>query len=63
MKSRILFAFCLLIAASAAFGYERLQGPTELLYMDPAAAAPGYVFFGVGGKTFLLDLDGKVVHT
>jgi hypothetical protein len=58
---KILFT-CLLLA-SAAFAYERLQGPTELLFCDKAKALPGYVLFGVGSRTFLLDLDGKVVHT
>ena len=41
--------------------YERLQGPTELLFADKAKAFPGYTLFGVGGRTYLIDLDGKVV--
>lgn len=53
----------LLFAASAAFAYERLQGPTELLFCNKARAFAGYTLFGVGNRTFLLDLDGQVVHT
>jgi hypothetical protein len=51
------------LAATSAFAYERLQGPTELLFCDKAKAFPGYTLFGVGNRTFLLDLDGRVVHT
>ncbi len=57
---KIIYA-CLALA-TASFAYERLQGPTELLFCDKAKALPGYVLFGVGSKTFLLDLDGRVVH-
>ena len=52
-----------LVLTSAALAYERLQGPTELLFCDKAKALPGYTLFGVGSRTFLLDLDSKVVHT
>jgi hypothetical protein len=58
---RLLLA-CAILAGSA-FAYERLQGPTELLFCDKAKALPGYTLFGVGSRTFLLDLDGRVVHT
>ena len=44
-------------------GYERLQGPTELLFYDKAKAFGGYTLFGVGNRTFLLDMEGRVVHT
>ena len=50
------------LLASAAIGYERLQGPTELLFCDKDKAFPGYTLFGVGNRTWLLDLDGRVVH-
>ncbi|MFZ4617272.1 MAG: aryl-sulfate sulfotransferase [Rectinemataceae bacterium] len=60
MKRLILF---LLLATSSIFAYERLQGPTEVLYLDPARVSPGFTFFGVGGRTYLIDLEGQVVHT
>ncbi|MBI5684565.1 MAG: aryl-sulfate sulfotransferase [Verrucomicrobia bacterium] len=49
--------------ATAAFGYERLQGPTELLFCNKEKALNGYTLFGVGSRTFLLDMEGRVVHT
>ena len=40
-----------------------MQGPTELLYWDKTNAFPGYTWFGVRGTTYLLDMEGRVVHT
>jgi hypothetical protein len=51
-----------LLAASAT-AYERLQGPTELLFHDKDKAFDGYTLFGVAGRTVLLDMKGRVVHT
>ena len=44
-------------------GYTALQRPTELQYWDTAKADNGYNFYGVGGTSYLLDMEGKVVHT
>jgi hypothetical protein len=52
-----------LLAATPLLAYERLQGPTELLFRDREKALDGYTLFGVGNRTFLLDMDGRVVHT
>ena len=60
MKHKLLL---LILLAGSACAYERLQGPTELLFCEKTKALPGYVLFGVGNRTFLLDLDGRVVHT
>ena len=57
----LLSAF--ILCTVAACGYERLQGPTELLFYDKEKAFNGYTLFGVGSRTFLLDMDGGVVHT
>jgi hypothetical protein len=57
-----ILVFCFALVASA-FAYERLQGPTELLFHDKAKAFAGYTLFGVGSRTYLLDMDGRVVHT
>jgi hypothetical protein len=43
--------------------YERLQGPTELLYWNQEKAFNGYTLFGVGSRSYLLDMQGRVVHT
>ncbi|MEI6669478.1 MAG: aryl-sulfate sulfotransferase [Acidobacteriota bacterium] len=53
----------LLATTTLTLAYERLQGPTELLFYDEAKAFNGYTLFGVGGRTFLLDMKGRVVHT
>ena len=57
-----ILVICTLLASSA-FAYERLQGPTELLFCNKEKASNGYTLFGVGYRTFLLNLDGRVVHT
>jgi hypothetical protein len=51
------------LLATSTLAYERLQGPTELLFHDPARAFAGYTLFGVGGRTWLIDMQGRVVHT
>ncbi len=53
----------LLLSCSAAGYEERLQGPTELLYWDKEKAFNGYTLFGVGGTSYLIDMEGRVVHT
>ncbi len=51
------------IAAASLHAYEALQGPTELLYWDKTNNYNGYTWFGVRGTTYLLDMEGRVVHT
>ena len=58
---RILVVWTLLAVSITA--RERLQGPTELLFHNKEKAFNGYTFFGVGGRTYLLDMAGRVVHT
>jgi hypothetical protein len=53
----------ILVAAQTGWAYEALQGPTELLYWDKAQTTNGYTFFGVRGTTYLVDMEGRVVHT
>ncbi len=52
----------MMIAASA-FAYESFQGPTEVIYCDTNQACNGYTFFGVRGTSYLIDMEGRVVHT
>ncbi len=54
-----LFAFSL----GAAHAYDALQGPTELRYWDSTRAYNGYTLYGAHGLTYLLDMEGRVVHT
>jgi hypothetical protein len=58
---RTLIAVVLM--AGSTMAYERLQGPTELLFYDKDKAFDGYTLFGVSGRTYLLDMKGSVVHT
>ena len=57
----LLALSCLLTLPALA--YERLQGPTELLLYDKDKAYNGYTLFGVGSRSYLLDMEGRVVHT
>ena len=52
-----------LILAGSTVAAERLQGPTELLFWDQAKADNGYTLFGAAGTSYLIDMQGKVVHT
>jgi hypothetical protein len=57
---RVLILCLLLVSPAAA--YERLQGPTELLTWNKEKAFSGYTLFGVGGRSYLIDMEGRVVH-
>jgi hypothetical protein len=56
-------AILALLGTTSLRAYEALQGPTELLYWDKGQAYAGYTWFGVRGTTYLLDTEGRVVHT
>ena len=56
-------AILLLLAVASGRAYEAFQGPTELLYWDTAKTCDGYTLFGVRGTTYLIDMEGRVVHT
>ncbi len=60
---KIVAVLTLAVLAGVSHAYERLQGPTELLYWDKAQTYDGYTFFGANGTTFLLDMEGRMVHT
>ena len=53
----------LTVSAPSTTSHAALERPTELQYWDPTKAEEGYTFFGAGGKTYLLDMEGRVVHT
>ena len=53
----------LLALMPTAHAYEAFQGPTELIYWDTNQTDNGYTLFGVGGTTYLIDMEGRVVHT
>jgi len=43
--------------------YETLQGPTELRYLDRDKVYDGYTLFASRGTSYLIDMEGYVVHT
>ncbi len=60
---------CIFIAVTGLFlsiplqAYERLQGPTEVLFWNKTNTYNGYTFFGVRSNTYLIDMEGRVAHT
>ena len=66
MKSAILLllaAFVFAFFSEDSRAYESLQGPTELLLWDKEKAWNGYTLFGTRGRSYLIDMEGRVVHT
>ena len=63
MKTRTAILFICFWFTTASFAYEALHGPTELLYWDKTNSYNGYTWFGVRGTTYLLDMEGRVLHT
>ena len=57
------FGVLLCLTVGSLYAYEALQGPTELLYWDKTNSCNGYTWFGVRGTTYLVDMEGRVVHT
>jgi phosphodiesterase/alkaline phosphatase D-like protein len=53
----------LILSAATLHAYERLQGPTEVLYWSRAKTYDGYTFFCAQGTTYLIDMEGRVAHT
>lgn len=59
-----LFAFAVFILPLAQVSaYETLWVPTEVRYIDGSAVYDGYTMFASRGTTYLIDLNGRVVHT
>ena len=58
-------AVALLGLVPATPAYEAFQGPTELIYHDPARAYQGYTMFTPmrGRNTYLIDMNGGVINT
>lgn len=56
------------VLSGYASAYETFQGPTELIYFDTEQAAPGYLLLPSWPRhedyeyTYLINLDGEVVH-
>ena len=64
MKTRtIALIIGVTLACNSAIAYESLQGPTEMLFWDQARSYNGYTLFSARGTSFLIDMQGRVVHT
>lgn len=56
-------AACLfVVVATQAAAYQVTQGPTEVRLWDQARAFNGYTLFAAHGKTYVIDMQGNLVH-
>jgi hypothetical protein len=66
MKKWIIL-FVILISLGLLYGnvqaYEIMNGPTQLIQYNASKAYEGYTLFISGGKIYLIDMLGYVVHT
>ena len=58
-----LFLTASLANALPVQAYESLTGLTETRYWDQSNAYNGYTLFAGAGKSYLIDMEGRVVHT
>jgi len=61
-KSGFLLLVLIVLSHITILAHEALYGPTETNYWDETKAYNGYTLFGVGGKTYLIDMEGNVAH-
>jgi hypothetical protein len=59
----ILIAVAGLFRPAPLHAYERLQGPTEVIFWNKTNTFNGYTFFGVRSNAYLVDMEGRVMHT
>jgi hypothetical protein len=62
MNKFISFA-CFFIISLQLLGQESFMVQTETRYWDMSKAYNGYTLFGSGGTTYLIDMEGHVIHT
>ena len=58
----VLAASLVVVPATDAAAYQAAQGPTEVRLWDPTRAFDGYTLFAAHGKTYLVDMSGRLVH-
>ena len=64
--NRLIALALMLVCASpsrSALAYQAMQGPTQLLFWDKTAAFNGYTLFAAHGRTYVIDMQGNLVHT
>jgi hypothetical protein len=52
LPSMVIVAAGLVVSSITLHAYERLQGPTEVIYWDKTQTYAGYTFFGVRSNTY-----------
>ena len=62
MKKSMLFVSILLTSISM-FAQESFMVKTETRYWDDSKSYNGYTLFGTRGTSYLIDMEGHVVHT
>ncbi len=58
------WSIALLGLTTASWAYEAFQGPTELIFHEPARAYEGYTLFTPmqGRNAYLIDMNGEVIN-
>lgn len=59
----LLFISCFLVCSFSLFSQESFMIQTETRYWDNSNAYNGYTLFGTRGVTYLIDMEGHVIHT
>ena len=62
MKKLVTFAVLFFYAISM-IAQECFFTPTETRYWNSAKTYTGYTLFGSGGTTYLIDMEGHVIHS
>jgi len=62
MKKTLLI-LALFLGSYTLFAQECFITQTETRYWDASQTYNGYTLFGAGGKTYLIDFEGHVIHT
>lgn len=60
---KLFFILCSLGIASAVSGQESFFIPTETRYWDNSRTDAGYTLFGTRGTSYLVDFEGRIIHT
>ncbi|MEI6766926.1 MAG: aryl-sulfate sulfotransferase [Bacteroidota bacterium] len=60
---KLLLIFMIFLCASTIFAQESFLVKTETRYWDASKTYDGYTLFGTRGMSYLIDMEGQVVHT
>ena len=62
MKKK-LFLLGFILSAFVGYTQESFMVKTETRYWDNTNAYNGYTLFGTRGTTYLVDMEGHIIHT